>query len=117
MTIQDATKIVYMLHAAFPQDRKATENDLLDRIDVYAVFFADTDARVVYKVVNAWIKSQPFMPNIEELKKACDIQKQIDRHLADAGIIKPEDLSPELQARLDALWDALTEDAEDMSNG
>ena len=109
MTVQEATKIVYMLHAAYPQDRKATENDLLDRIDVWAVFFADTEVHIVSKVVNAWIRSQSFMPNIEEIKRACDVQEQLEKHLASAGIIKPENCPPEYAARLDALWDALVE--------
>ena len=109
MTIQEATKIIYMIHAAYPQDRKATEQDLLDRIDLWSVFFADVEYNTVFKVVKAWIKVKSFLPSIDEIKAAVDIQKQLDKKIAQAGIIKPEQIPPDIEARLDSLISEIIE--------
>lgn len=109
MTIQDATKIVYLIHTAYPQDRNATERELLDRIDLWAVILADYDVNLVTRVVKSWIKASRYMPNFEEIKKACDIQKALDAKLAEAGNIHDIKVTPELEARLDEIWDSVAE--------
>ena len=98
-----------MIHAAYPQDRKATEQDLLDRIDLWSVFFADVEYNTVFKVVKAWIKVKSFLPSIDEIKAAVDIQKQLDKKIAQAGIIKPEQIPPDIEARLDSLISEIIE--------
>lgn len=104
MTIQEASRIVYLVHAAYPQDRKATEAELLDRIELWSVFFADYPVQIVDKAVKAWIKSSSFMPNVEEIKKACDVRKKFEELIAGAGYISAMPApSPELEAKLDAL--------------
>lgn len=109
MTIQDATKIVYLIHTAYPQDRNATERELLDRIDLWAVILADYDVNLVLGIVKAWIKTSRYMPNFEEIKKACDIRKELDAKIAQAGDINAITVPPELEARLDEIWDSVTE--------
>lgn len=109
MTIQDATKIVYLIHTAYPQDRNATERELLDRIDLWAVILADYDVNLVLGIVKAWIKTSRFMPNFEEIKKACDIRKELDAKIAQAGDINTIKVPPELEPKLEALIESIKE--------
>lgn len=109
MTIQDATKIIYMLHAAYHTDRKATENELLDRIDLFSVIFADYDAALVGRVVKGLIKQSRFMPTLEEIKTACDTQRALDAKIAQAGNIHDITVTPEDEARLEALIESIIE--------
>ena len=51
MTMQEAARVVQMIHTAYPADRKTSAEELADRIDMWAVFFADTPAYIVNKVV------------------------------------------------------------------
>lgn len=106
MTIQEAAKIVHMIHTAYPVDRKATAEDLADRIDLWAVYFADYDAELVARVAKAWIESHTFMPTIDEIKNACDVRRRIGEKLANAVFI-PDDLKPlppEEVKRLEGIW-------------
>ena len=111
MTIQEATREVYLIHAAYPQDRNAKEAELLDRIDLWAVFFADKPFSIVDRAVKAWIKSSKFMPTPEEIGKACDTLARFENIIKDAGYIHqiPEP-SPEVQAMLDRLIEFLLEE-------
>lgn len=114
MTIQEATHIVYLIHAAYPQDRRATEAELLDRIDLWSVFFADYPVAIVDKAVKAWIKSSSFMPSVEEIKKSCDVRRDFERLIADAGYISAIPApSPALEAKLDALIESIIESEEE----
>ena len=106
MTIQEAAKVIYMIHTAYPADRKATAEELADRMDLWAVFFADYTAQEVERAVKAWIRTQSFMPNTNEIKAACDLNRKLSRKLSAAQFI-PDDTGPtdpETEARLDALW-------------
>ena len=47
MTVQASYQIVYMIHTAYPSDSKATAEELAERINLYAVFFADYPAETV----------------------------------------------------------------------
>ncbi len=107
MTMQETARIVQMIHTAYPVDRKATAEELADRIDLWSVFFADTPAYIVNKVVMAWIKTSNFMPNVEEIGEACKIQKQLDEKLSQAGLVDQIQITPEQEARLEALWESL----------
>lgn len=113
MTIQESAKVVYMIHTAYPTDRKATADDLADRIDLWAVFFADYSAQEVERAVKAWIRSQTFMPTTKEIKQACDIFRKLGQKLAGAHYI-PEEITandPQTDARLAALWQSIQETA------
>ena len=112
MTVQEATKLVYMFHAAYPQDRKATEEDLLDRVDLWAVFFADYPGDLVMKIGMAWIRSFSYMPTPEEIKRNCDTHRQTMKLLAQAGTLDDIHLTSEQDRAMDELWEALT-DAEE----
>lgn len=104
MTIQEATKVIYMIHAVYPQDRKATEEELLDRIDAWAVFFADYPFPIVDAAVKTWIKSASYMPTPEEIKRACDTRVKFEKLISNAGYInEAPDISPEMEAKLDEL--------------
>ena len=72
MTVQEATAIVYMLHTTYiGQDRKATEKDLADRVNLFAVVFADYDVELVRQAAFHCIKTCTFMPTPAELLQAC----------------------------------------------
>lgn len=114
MTIQEATREVYLIHAAYPQDRNAKEAELLDRIDLWAVFFADYPASIVDKAVKSWIKSSSFMPTPEEIKKACDTRVKFETLIENAGYISqlPEP-TPEVEQMLDDLIKSIIESEEE----
>ena len=106
MTIQEAAKVVNILHTAYPSDRNATPQELADRIDLYAVYFADYPFELVFRVTKAWIGARRFMPVIDEIKNACDVRRRIGQKL-EAAVFCPEDLRPippEEERRLEALW-------------
>ena len=113
MTIQETAKIIYMIHTAYPADRKATAQELADRIDLWAVFFADYPAQDVERAVKAWIVSQSFMPTPKEIKEACGTLGKLGHKLAGAHYIPDEitETDPETEARLAALWDSIQETA------
>lgn len=112
MTIQEAAKVIYMIHTAYPADRKATAEELADRMDLWAVFFADYTAQEVERAVKAWILNSSFMPNPNEIKTTCDIQRKLARKLESARVI-PGDTptDPKTEARLDALWASIQDTA------
>lgn len=71
MTVQEATQIVYMLHANYiGQDRKATEQDLVARINLYAGVFADYDFELVRQAALHCIETCTFIPTVKELLDA-----------------------------------------------
>lgn len=114
MTIQEAAKVVYMIHTAYPADRKATAEELADRIDLWGVFFADYSADEVMKATKAWILGSPYMPNPNEIKTACDTWRKLARHISGAVFITGDDIQetdPETDARLEALWASIQETA------
>lgn len=119
MTIQEAARIVQMIHTAYPVDRKATAEELADRIDLWAVYFADYPAELIARVVRAWISSHSFMPLIDEIKNAADVRRRIGQKLADA-VFCPDDLKPlppEEEKRLDALWRDIVETEKEIERG
>ena len=71
MTVKEATGIVYMLHTNFiGQDRKATEQDLAARVNLYAAVFKDDDAELVREAAMQCIETCKFIPTIAEIKEA-----------------------------------------------
>lgn len=114
MTIQESAKVIYMLHTAYPADRKATAEELADRIDLWAVFFADYTAQEVERATKAWILGSPFMPNPNEIKARCDTWRKTARLLSNAKWITPDGPEPEPSAEdvlLANIWDSVTQTA------
>lgn len=114
MTIQEAAKVVYMIHTAYPADRKATAEELADRIDLWGVFFADYSADEVMRATKAWILGSPYMPNPNEIKTACDTWKKTARLLSNANYITPDGPEPENDDTADLLssiWEGVTQTA------
>ena len=67
MKIEESIKIVNMLHAAYPQDRKATREELLARAEAYSVAFADYDVETVRKAAQHCIATNKWHPTTAEL--------------------------------------------------
>lgn len=67
MTIKDAIKIVTLLHNAYPQDKRATADDLAQRAEAYHVAFADYDLETVQKAATYCIKTSKWHPTTKEL--------------------------------------------------
>lgn len=114
MTIQEAAKVIYMIHTAYPADRKATAEELADRMDLWAVFFADYTLEEVAQAVKDWIGASPYMPTPKEIKDACDTWRKLARHISGAVFITGDDTGPtdpETEARLDALWASIQDTA------
>lgn len=113
MTIQEAAKIVYMIHTAYPADRKATAQELADRIDLWAVFFSGYTLQEVERTVKAWIVSENFMPTPKEIKDGCDILRKLGQKITAAHFIPDDiqDTDAETEARLSRLWDSIQETA------
>lgn len=111
MTIQETAKIIYMIHTAYPADRKATAEELADRIDLWAVFFRDYTVQEVQEAAQAWIISQTFMPTPKEIKESCDTCRKLARHLAGACLITGEGELTEDDAKILALFDSIQETA------
>lgn len=110
MTIQETAKIINLIHSSYASDRKATAEDLADRIDAWAVFFVNEPFEVVLRIVKAWIKSSVYMPTIEQIKAAVDIQIKLDQKLAEAGYITAAPLSEEDEATVEGVLEFLNED-------
>lgn len=111
MTIQEAAKVIYMIHTAYPADRKATAEELADRMDLWAVFFADYTAQEVEQAVKAWILAQSFMPTPKEIKESCDTCRKLARHLAGACFITGEGELTEDDAKILALFESIQDTA------
>jgi hypothetical protein len=97
MTVQEATVIVYMLHTNYPQDKKATEKELLARINLYAVEFADYDADIVRQAALHWMRTNKWMPTEADLLEACSRA----RMLAQVPVEQPKRLT----AQAVSAWD------------
>lgn len=113
MTIQETTRVIYLIHMAYPSDRKTTDKELADRVTLWSVFFRDYEAETVERAVKAWITSQNFMPTPKEIKEACDTLRRLGCQIKAAHFI-PDDTKetdPETEARLSAFWDSMMKTA------
>lgn len=108
MTIRESAEIVYQLHATYPSDRKTPEQDLAARIDTLAVTFADYDVSIVRKAVTMWIRTNKFMPTVQELLQACVLLAMISKaqFIGDDLTV----ISDEESEKLDRIWQAAWED-------
>ena len=67
MTTKEALIIVNLLHAAYPQDRKATTAELYQRAESYAVALADYDLETVRRAAQHCIATNKWHPTTAEL--------------------------------------------------
>lgn len=67
MKIEESLQIVNMLHSAYPQDRKATREDLLARAEAYSVALADYDIETVRRAAQHCIATNKWHPTTAEL--------------------------------------------------
>ena len=108
MTVRDSAEIVYLLHSSYPADRKASEQDLAARIDTMAVTFADYDISIVRRSVTMWIRSNKYMPTVQELLQACSLLDKFNNaHFIgdDSDIVISEEESEKLENILDWVWE------------
>lgn len=70
MTIQESIKIVSLLHNSYPQDKKATKEDLAQRAESYHISFADYDYETVKAAAVHCINTSKWHPTTKELLDA-----------------------------------------------
>lgn len=100
MTVQESYQIVYMIHTAYPSDSKATAQELAERVNLFAAFFADYPAETVRTAARGWIANNKWMPTPHDIKEACDMLLRLVKNLANAKIIS---------------FDTLDDDSDDLS--
>lgn len=67
MNIKESIKIVNLLHAAYPQDRRATKEDLYQRAESYHVALVNYDYETVEKAARHCIATSKWYPTTAEL--------------------------------------------------
>lgn len=70
MNIKETLKLVQFLHSAYPQDRKATQSDLAQRVNAYNVMFADYEADDVMQAAEHCVATKKWYPSPQELLEA-----------------------------------------------
>ena len=103
MTVQEASQIVHLLHTAYCYDSKATPQELADRINLYAVFFADYPAETVRTAAMAWVKHNKWLPALHDLKEYSDNLLRLGKTLAGARVIGEGEIDPETDQYLEQL--------------
>lgn len=104
----EAAEIVYALHTSYPQDRKATLQDIQGRIDLFSTMFADFDVVVMKQAVAAWLKGNTFMPTPAELLTYAKLFSTV----SGAKFITPDDpeITPAEEEYLENLVEWVYED-------
>lgn len=67
MNLREAVTIVQLLHNAYPQDRKATKEELAQRAETYSISMADYDFETVRKAACHLIKTSKWYPTTKEI--------------------------------------------------
>ncbi len=103
MKIEEAIKLVNLLHGAYPSDKKATAQDLAQRAESYNVALADYDFETVKRAAQNCIANSKFYPTTSEL---IDEVKRIYLTTTPASVTpiteaEPVD-DPEVEAYLEA---------------
>ena len=70
MTIKETLKLVQFLHSAYPQDRKATQAELAQRVNTYNVMLADYDIEDVMQAAERCVATSKWHPSPQELLEA-----------------------------------------------
>lgn len=106
MNIRESIEIVNLLHAAYPQDKRATREDLLQRAESYSVALADTDVELVKKAAQYHIRTSKWHPTTKELLDAVSRVR-----LSEVPTVTPvKTVRPTVdEARLDEYLDAFCE--------
>lgn len=109
MSIQESAKIVNLLHTAyFHLERTITVEELANRIDLWAAEFINYPYEVVNAVSRAWIRKEKWLPSVEEIKAAADLQLSLQKKLMEAGYISDLVLTAEEEAIAEAIWNSVT---------
>ena len=67
MNLKESIRIVQLLHNAYPQDRRATAEDLSQRAQSYHIALADYDFETVQKAAQHCIATSKWYPTTAEL--------------------------------------------------
>lgn len=70
MNIKESIEIVTLLHAAYPQDKRTTQEELFQRAEAYSIALAEYDVQTVRKAAERCIASLKFYPTTKELLDA-----------------------------------------------
>lgn len=85
MNIKEAMKVVMYLHDSYPQDRKATQDDLFQRAESYSITLADYPVDIVMKAASHCVMTSKWYPTTKELLDAV----QRERLLAEPPKVTP----------------------------
>lgn len=106
MTIKESFQLVNILHAAYPQDRKATKAELSQRAESYHVAFADYDFETVKRAAQNCIAISKFYPTTAELIQEV---KRIQLTTIPASVTPITTAEPIEDEKLEAYLDAFCE--------
>lgn len=70
MNIKESLRIVSILHSAYPQDKRATADELAQRAESYNIALGDYDFETVKKAAEYCIRSSKWHPTTRELLDA-----------------------------------------------
>ena len=106
MTLEEAIKLVNLLHAAYPQDKKATAQDLAQRAQTYHITLADYDAETVTRAAQNCIANSRFYPTTAELIQEV---KRVQLTTVPAKVTPVTTAEPIEDEKLEAYLDAFCE--------
>lgn len=106
MTLKEAIKLVNLLHSAYPQDKKATAQDLAQRAQTYHITLADYDAETVMRAAQNCIANSRFYPTTAELIQEV---KRIQLTTIPASVTPITTAEPIDDEKLEAYLDAFCE--------
>lgn len=94
MTIKESLKVVNLLHNAYPQDRKATQEELFNRAESYSILLAEYDLKTVMAAIGHLLKTCSFYPTPTEIIDAVVFTKTMKEAVI-TSIPKAETISEE----------------------
>lgn len=113
MNTKEALKIVNILHAGIPSDKKATPSDLFARAETYAITMADEDYETVEAAAHYLLRTSKWYPAPAEILEAVKRVK-LDNSTAVTPITTAEPVTDEkLNEWLDAFCEWLGFDCEE----
>ena len=102
MTIQETAKIINLFHTAyFHIDKAATVEDLANRIDLWGAEFINYPFEAVLKVSRAWIRTNKWLPSVEEVLAACDVYIDLQKKLLEAGSVTALAITEEQERKIE----------------
>ncbi len=113
MTQKEATQILAILKAAYPNSYKnMTKDEAIGTVNVWAVQFAEMPAKVVMIAVQKLISTNTFPPSIGEVKEKIrglyyEVWQPLQQHYQakkyGAGALLPEERVKQLEALMEIL--------------